>query len=48
MSLSELNKLNSSIDRIDEFLESTPAIRELNRTREDWITRVEEISSKLY
>ncbi|XP_075211374.1 vacuolar protein sorting 37A [Lycorma delicatula] len=46
MPLSELQKLNTSIDRIDEFLESTPAIRELNRTREDWITRVEEISKE--
>lgn len=46
MTIAELKKLNSSLDRIDEFLESTVTVREINRTREDWITRVEELSSK--
>lgn len=46
LSIADLNKLDSSVDRLDEFLETTAPVRELNRMREDWITRIQEIASK--
>ncbi|RZF35930.1 hypothetical protein LSTR_LSTR008500 [Laodelphax striatellus] len=44
MSIDELKRLYSNIDRIDEFLESTQPVRDLDRTKDDLITKIEEVS----
>ncbi|XP_039279648.1 vacuolar protein sorting-associated protein 37A [Nilaparvata lugens] len=46
MSTDELKRLYSSVDRIDELLESTKAVQDLDRTKDDLITKIEEVSKE--
>lgn len=45
LSVAELEQLNSSADCLDEFVDSLPVMKEIDRTMEEWITRNEEVAS---
>ncbi|XP_054264315.1 vacuolar protein sorting-associated protein 37A-like [Macrosteles quadrilineatus] len=46
LSVAELEQLNSSADYLDEFVDSLPVMKEIDRTMEEWITRNEEVATE--
>jgi len=46
LSVAELEQLNSSVDDQDEFIDSLPVMKEIDRTMEEWITRNEEVAKE--
>lgn len=47
MTVAELELLNTNIDRLDEFVDTLPVMKEINRNLEDWMTGIEELASKI-
>lgn len=45
LSIKELEQLNTSTDCLDEFMDSLPVMREVDKAMDDWITRNEEVAS---
>lgn len=48
LTLEELQFLNESPDRQDEFLENLPQMREMNKTVDDLMVQIEELAGLLY
>lgn len=46
LALDELKFLNEDSERLDEFLDNIPMIKEQNKTMEDLVTNIEELASK--
>lgn len=46
LTVAELELLNTNVDRLDEFVDTLPVMKEINRNLEDWMTGVEELASK--
>lgn len=46
LSLDELQYLNESVNRQEEFLENLPQVREMNKMLDDLILQLEELAGK--
>lgn len=44
--LDELKFLNEDADRLNEFLDDLPMLKEQNKTMEDLVTNIEELAGK--
>lgn len=46
LTVAELELLNTNVDRLDEFVDTLPVMKEINRNLEDWMTGVEELAKE--